>query len=60
MHLSSKFEQALHYAALIHAGQIRRGTDIPCLAHLLGVASIGLEYGATEVEAKGRIPVDTE
>ena len=55
MHLSSQFEQALHYAALIHAGQIRKGTDIPYLAHLLGVASIALEYGATEVEAIGAL-----
>jgi (p)ppGpp synthase/HD superfamily hydrolase len=55
MHLSSQFEQALHYAVLIHAGQIRKGTDIPYLAHLLGVASIALEYGATEFEAIGAL-----
>lgn len=36
---------------LIHAGQIRKGTDIPYLAHLLGVTSIALEYGANELEA---------
>lgn len=35
MHLTSQFDQALHYAVLIHAGQIRKGTDIPYLAHLL-------------------------
>jgi (p)ppGpp synthase/HD superfamily hydrolase len=55
MHLSSQFEQALHYAVLIHAGQIRKGTEIPYLAHLLGVASIALEYGATEAEAIGAL-----
>jgi GTP pyrophosphokinase len=55
MHLSSKFEEALHYAVLIHAGQLRKETDIPYLAHLLGVASIALEYGATEVEAIGAL-----
>jgi (p)ppGpp synthase/HD superfamily hydrolase len=55
MHLSSKFEEALHYAVLIHAGQLRKDTDIPYLAHLLGVASIALEYGATEVEAIGAL-----
>jgi hypothetical protein len=27
MHLSSQFEQALHYAVLIHAGQIRKYAD---------------------------------
>ena len=51
MNLSPKFEQALHYAVLIHAGQKRKGTTIPYLAHLLGVVSIALEYGANEDEA---------
>src|SRR5436305_7738018 len=51
MNLSTKFEQALQYAVVIHAGQLRKGTDIPYMAHLLGVASIALEYGADEDEA---------
>jgi (p)ppGpp synthase/HD superfamily hydrolase len=51
MILSTKFEQALVYAAIVHAGQYRKGTEIPYLAHLLGVASIALEYGADEDEA---------
>jgi len=55
MNLSPRFEQALHYAVLIHAGQIRKGTEIPYLAHLLGVASIALEYGANEDEAIGAL-----
>ena len=52
---SPRFEQALQYAALIHAGQIRKGTEIPYLAHLLGVASIALEHGANEDEAIGAL-----
>jgi (p)ppGpp synthase/HD superfamily hydrolase len=40
---------------LIHAGQIRKGTEIPYLADLLGVASIALEYGANEDEAIGAL-----
>jgi len=55
MYPSPQFEQALHYAVLIHAGQIRKGTEIPYIAHLLGVASIALEYGATEIEAIGAL-----
>ncbi len=51
MILSARFDQALHYAALIHAGQIRKGTGAPYIAHLLGVASIALEYGADEDQA---------
>ena len=55
MNLSSKFDQALQYATLIHAGQSRKATEIPYLAHLLGVASIALEYGAGEDEAIGAL-----
>jgi (p)ppGpp synthase/HD superfamily hydrolase len=55
VNLSPKFDQALHYAVLIHAGQLRKGTEIPYLSHLLGVASIALEYGANEDEAIGAL-----
>jgi (p)ppGpp synthase/HD superfamily hydrolase len=55
MLLSPRFEQALHYASVIHAGQMRKGTEIPYLAHLLGVTSIALEYGANEDEAIGAL-----
>ena len=55
MTLSPRFDQALHYAALVHAGQLRKGTGVPYLAHLLGVASIALEYGAGEEEAIGAL-----
>src|SRR5262245_32993825 len=51
MVLSARFEQALVYASVVHAGQRRKGTEIPYLAHLLGAASIALEYGADEDEA---------
>lgn len=51
MHLSPKFEQAFQYATLVHAGQIRKGSGIPFIAHLLGVTSIALENGANEDEA---------
>jgi len=55
MNLSPRFEQALHYAVLIHAGQLRKGTEIPYVSHLLGVVSIALEYGANEDEAIGAL-----
>ncbi len=51
MNLSPRFEEALQYAALVHAGQKRKGTGTPYLAHLLGVASIAIEYGADESQA---------
>lgn len=49
--LLPRFEQALVYAAQIHAGQLRKGTSIPYLSHLLAVTAIALEHGATEDEA---------
>lgn len=55
MILSPRFEQAMHYASVIHSGQMRKGTEVPYLAHLLGVTSIALEYGANEDEAIGAL-----
>ena len=55
MNLSSRFDQALQYAVLVHAHQIRKGSGVPYVAHLLGVASLALEYGANEDEAIGAL-----
>ncbi len=49
--LKKRFLDALIYAAKLHAGQTRRGTEIPYISHLMGVASIALEYGADKDEA---------
>jgi len=49
--LSSRFEEALEFATQLHAGQRRKGTAIPYIAHLLGVTSIVLEQGGNEDEA---------
>ncbi|MEI6441554.1 MAG: HD domain-containing protein [Nostocales cyanobacterium ELA583] len=49
--LSERFTQALTYAHELHATQKRKAGDIPYITHLLGVASIALEYGANEDEA---------
>jgi (p)ppGpp synthase/HD superfamily hydrolase len=51
MQLSRQFEKALIYATRIHGGQLRKKTRIPYTAHILGVAAIAMEYGATETEA---------
>ncbi len=48
--LGPRFEAALAYANLVHAGQRRKGTSIPYVAHLLGVASLVLEDGGDEDE----------
>jgi GTP pyrophosphokinase len=41
----------LVYAAELHEGQTRKASDVPYVAHLLGVTSIALEHGADEGEA---------
>ncbi|MDZ4820059.1 MAG: HD domain-containing protein [Planctomycetota bacterium] len=51
MRLSDRFQHALLYAAELHANQLRRGGEIPYLAHLLNVAGIALDYGANENQA---------
>jgi GTP pyrophosphokinase len=51
MPLTDRFHAALVYATKLHASQVRKGTTIPYVSHLLGVASIALEHGATEDEA---------
>lgn len=51
MILSEKFEAALSFAASLHARQVRKGTDIPYVSHLLAVASLVLEHGGDEETA---------
>lgn len=51
MALTTRFEAALALAAWLHADQVRKGTRIPYIAHLLSVAGIALDYGADEDEA---------
>jgi GTP pyrophosphokinase len=45
----------LIYATQAHGDQVRKGSGIPYIAHLLGVAAITLEYGGNETEAIGAL-----
>ncbi len=49
--LSDRFDRALVYATQVHAGQLRKGTPIPYIAHLLAVAALVLEHGGDEDQA---------
>ena len=49
--LTQRLGQALALAVQAHDGQVRKGTAIPYIAHPMGVASIALEFGATEDQA---------
>jgi len=49
LHLSDRFTRAVDYARVLHIER-RKGTDIPYMAHLLGVAAIVLgEAGHADV-----------
>ena len=48
--LTEHFDRAVQYANRIHANQTRKGTDVPYMTHLLGVASLVLENGAQSEE----------
>lgn len=49
--LSARFSDALVYADRAHAGQTRKGTDVPYIAHCLAVAALALEAGCDEETA---------
>jgi (p)ppGpp synthase/HD superfamily hydrolase len=49
--LTARFREALWFAAFLYADQIRKGTDIPYVAHLLAVAALVLEHGVGEDQA---------
>jgi (p)ppGpp synthase/HD superfamily hydrolase len=46
--LGSRFLRAFSFAAKKHAGQTRKASTIPYIAHLMGVASLVLECGGDE------------
>lgn len=66
--LGDRFTAAFELAASLHRHQIRKGSEVPYLAHLMAVASMVLEHGADEdvaiaallhdaVEDQGGLPV---
>jgi (p)ppGpp synthase/HD superfamily hydrolase len=51
MRLSELFDAALVYAAVVHREQLRKGSNIPYIAHLLSVSSRVLVAGGSEIQA---------
>jgi GTP pyrophosphokinase len=49
--LGERFDRAFLFASRLHARQVRKGTSIPYIAHLLAVASLVIEDGGDEDEA---------
>jgi (p)ppGpp synthase/HD superfamily hydrolase len=48
MRLTPVYIDALTFSAQLHLAQMRKGSGVPYLAHVLGVGAIVLEYGGTE------------
>ncbi|HET6435817.1 MAG TPA: HD domain-containing protein [Xanthomonadaceae bacterium] len=57
--LTDRFARAVDYARIAHAGQVRKGTDIPYITHLLGVATLVIEHGGSEDQAIAGLLHDT-
>jgi (p)ppGpp synthase/HD superfamily hydrolase len=57
--LTDRFTRAVDYARLAHAAQVRKGSNIPYLYHLLGVASLVIEFGGNEDQAIAGLLHDT-
>jgi len=49
--LTERFKRALDYATVVHGGQVRKGTAVPYVSHLLAVCGLVLEDGGDEDEA---------
>ena len=49
--LTDRFEQALVYASQLHKQQVRKGSGVPYISHLLSVAALVLENGGDEDQA---------
>src|SRR4051812_8217782 len=49
--LSERFDAALVYAARHHRQQLRKGSRVPYMSHLMSVSAIVLEHGGSEDQA---------
>lgn len=48
---SDRFDDALAFASRLHRTQLRKGSPVPYIAHLLAVCSLVIEHGGTEDQA---------
>ena len=55
MQLGERFDRALAFASALHRGQVRKSGGVPYVSHLLAVAAIAIEHGASEDEAIGAL-----
>ena len=57
--LTDRFSRAVDYARIAHATQVRKGSNIPYIYHLLGVASLVIEFGGDEDQTIAGLLHDT-
>jgi (p)ppGpp synthase/HD superfamily hydrolase len=57
--LTDRFTRAVDYARIAHVAQCRKGSNIPYLYHLLGVASLVIEFGGNEDQVIAGLLHDT-
>src|SRR3546814_10777324 len=56
---TDRLSRAVDYARIAHARQVRKGTHVPYLSHVLGVAALVVEYGGNEDQAIAGLLHDT-
>jgi (p)ppGpp synthase/HD superfamily hydrolase len=49
--LTTRFDDAFRYARELHQSQMRKGTSIPYIAHLMTVSALVVEHGGDEDQA---------
>ncbi|WP_138732042.1 HD domain-containing protein [Modestobacter excelsi] len=49
--LSERFDEALVYAARHHRQQLRKGSRVPYMSHLMSVSALAMEHGGSEHQA---------
>jgi (p)ppGpp synthase/HD superfamily hydrolase len=49
--LTTRFDEAFRYAHGLHQNQLRKGTVIPYISHLMAVSALVVEYGGGEDQA---------
>ena len=51
MVLTQRFDDAFAFAHCLHREQVRKGTRIPYVSHLMSVAALVIEHGGDEDQA---------
>lgn len=57
--LTRRFSEAVDYARVAHAAQVRKGSSVSYIYHLLGVASLVIEFNGSEDQAIAGLLHDT-